>query len=140
MINFLGKKLSPPKKPKKPIRKLGRLGKLRAKGKRDAKLHYWGKYGQQYGMLKTAHCQSCGDSKELSDLDSHHAKKASAGGTEDFANMVCLCRRCHSFCHQPGFTERLDHVAQDGANVENGRIINWQHHTNALTKWRLNWI
>jgi 5-methylcytosine-specific restriction protein A len=55
---------------------------------------------QQLSALVVAHykqCMSCGDTGTLGNpLTADHIIPKSRGGTDDWANLTCLCRECNS--------------------------------------------
>ena len=110
---------------RKPIKRgLGRRGKERLEAMRMAKQHYMAHHPWQ--------CQYCGDhfgdfyegttvySADLG-IDIHHKTKRSLGGSDDFDNLVAVCRSCHVLAHSTPVL--LANIRASKANINNGLLI-----------------
>lgn len=53
----------------------------------------WDEIRREVLELDNYRCQNCGITTKR--LHIHHIKPLSAGGTNDIANLVCLCEECH---------------------------------------------
>jgi len=54
-------------------------------------------YQQAWGYAEDewVPCERCGGTA----VDIHHIVYKSHGGTDDFDNLIGLCRKCHDWCH-----------------------------------------
>lgn len=89
---------------RKPIKK-GRIFKttvgyadvVKIKGG-DAWQRNWSQARKQALTRAKYRCQSC---RSVSNLEVHHKKPVSQGGTDRLSNLIVLCRDCHRKAHRP---------------------------------------
>ena len=53
-------------------------------------------YLDNFGYYDFIPCEICG----LRATDIHHVKYKSRGGTDEYNNLVALCRICHNLAHE----------------------------------------
>lgn len=60
--------------------------------------------------VKITRCEKCNKSKSVGSLEIHHKIELSLGGTNDYDNLIVLCKRCHDEWHN---VEGIDGITFD---------------------------
>lgn len=69
--------------------------------------------GRQIDICDYIHCEVCGSTA----VDIHHITHKSQGGSDEYENLIALCRGCHNKAHNKAgckeFQSRLKDIAKN---------------------------